>query len=188
MTAITEEPREPKSFPSPADSDSFIGRYVCFGRQDGTFCWGRIERESSINTGDGLKEAFVLTGMMTCSLPMNVPGMVASATPTGAVVSNVANPGAGSPQTKLGLRRYKGERIIRKDVIDLSRDVFDVEGILAGMSDDEMFMFVMSRRLDGAKGVPLGIQNMVAQGCTEFPEEMESEAIKRLKNRVGVTE
>lgn len=46
----------------------FIGKYVCYGEEDGSFTWGRIKDEGWVNTPTGEQEVFVLTDRMTCRI------------------------------------------------------------------------------------------------------------------------
>ena len=168
---------------------AFKGHYVCFGREDGTFCWGKIEDEVPVNTPEGPRTSFLLSGMITCSTPLGTPGPVAHATGTGAAISNAAVYGAASKKNKkLGLRHHNGQRLVRRDSLKMERDVMDLDGILDGLTDDEMFIFVMSRRLDDVAGVPLGVRNMVLQGINTLPEVAEQKAIEMLKERIKTTE
>lgn len=48
-----------------------MGKYVCYGEEDGSFTWGRIKDEGFQNTPDGEKEVFVLTDQITCRVPKN---------------------------------------------------------------------------------------------------------------------
>lgn len=48
------------------EDKSFIGKYVCYGEEDGSFTWGRIKDEGLVNTPEGEREVFVLTDRMTC--------------------------------------------------------------------------------------------------------------------------
>jgi len=171
----------------------FKGQYVCFGREDGTFCWGKIEGEVPVNTPEGPRTNFLLSGMITCSIPMGTPGPVVHATLNGAAVSNAAAAGASTNKKKLGLRHHKGERLVRCDSLNLKRDVMDLDEILDGLTDDEMFIFVMRMRLDDVAGIPLGVKNMVLQGINTLPEAAEKKAIEKkaiemLKERIGTTE
>jgi len=45
---------------------SHIGKYVCYGEEDGSFTWGRIKDEGWENTASGEREVFILTDRMTC--------------------------------------------------------------------------------------------------------------------------
>ena len=46
-----------------------MGKYVCYGLSDGSFTWGRIKAEATVNTPNGPKEVFILTDRMTCRVP-----------------------------------------------------------------------------------------------------------------------
>ena len=167
----------------------FKGQYVCFGREDGTFCWGKIEDEIPVNTPDGPRTNFVLSGMITCSIPMGTPGPVAHATNAGAKISNAAVAGASAKKNnKLVLTQHKGDRLVRRDSLNMKRDVMDLEEILEGLTNDEMFIFVMRMRLEDITGIPLGVRNMVQQGIDTLPEAAEQRAIEMLKERMETTE
>lgn len=44
----------------------FVGKYVCYGEEDGSFTWGRIKDEGSENSPQGWKDVFILTDRITC--------------------------------------------------------------------------------------------------------------------------
>jgi hypothetical protein len=161
----------------------FTGRYVCFGRPDGTFCWGRIERETVWNTKSGPRPAFVLSGMVTCSLPMGNSSAV-GITPQGPQVVNVFSGNATSIRNKLGVRHHPGERLVIKDQLDLEKDIFDWKV----MDDDQLFLLVLRTKLSAMPGLPPAIENMVRQGMDELPDNVEQDIATELKERVGITE
>jgi hypothetical protein len=111
---------------------------------------------------------------------------VVAITPQGAKLTNAGAPGAAVAQArkKLGVRSHKGERLVRKDQLDLSRDIFDWNGL----DDDQLFLLAMRTRLDQVEGLPPGMKNMVLQGLEELPANVEQDVIKELKERVEVTE
>jgi hypothetical protein len=50
---------------------SYVGKYVCYGDEDGSFTWGRIKDEGWGNTASGEREVFILTDRMTCRVARN---------------------------------------------------------------------------------------------------------------------
>jgi len=46
-----------------------VGKYVCYGEEDGSFSWGRIVDEGVVNTPKGEKEVFILEDRTTCRVP-----------------------------------------------------------------------------------------------------------------------
>jgi len=43
----------------------FVGKYVCYGNDEGMFCWGKIAAEVKVNTPEGEKGAFILENRMS---------------------------------------------------------------------------------------------------------------------------
>jgi hypothetical protein len=50
---------------------SFVGKYVCYAANDGSFTWGRIKDQGFQNSVSGEKEVFILTDQITCRVARN---------------------------------------------------------------------------------------------------------------------
>lgn len=50
---------------------SFVGKYVCFAKPDGSFTWGRIKDQGFTNSVKGEKEVFILTDQIVCRVANN---------------------------------------------------------------------------------------------------------------------
>lgn len=51
---------------------SFVGKYVCYVKPDGSFTWGLVKDQGFINTATkGEREVFVLTDQLTCRVAAN---------------------------------------------------------------------------------------------------------------------
>jgi hypothetical protein len=93
----------------------FIGKYVCWGDENGMFCWGRIKAEVVMNTAKGPKDAFVLDQRMTG--PHNIPERI---------------------------QRYYRDTLLQKDMIDVERDIFDRDvQEFESVSNDDLFLLMM---------------------------------------------
>jgi len=46
-------------------------RYLCYALQDGSFSFGRIKAEGTVNTPEGIKDVFIISGRTTCRVPKN---------------------------------------------------------------------------------------------------------------------
>ena len=117
--------------------DSFIGKYVCYGNECGQFCWGHIKAECELNTVNGPMEAFILDQRMSGPYP-------------------------GTPR----IRRFKGDTILRKDQIDLEKDIFtdDVREFNT-ITDEELFLMVLDAPEDGLDKLRhRGMKNMLLGG------------------------
>lgn len=134
----------------------FIGKYVCYGNADGLFCWGRIKAEAEVNTVEGPREVFILEGRM--SGPYRAGGEK--------------------------IRKFKGDTILRKDMIDLEKDIFDKEsGGLGTLTDDDLFLLVLkSREIESRDLGHLGVRNMLV---AEAGGNLEEFAKNELRNRVN---
>jgi len=107
---------------------TLIGKYVCYGDEDGGFRWGKIASECVMNTIDGPKDAMVLEGNMSCA------------------------------SLKGHIERHDGPRILRKDIIDMEADILDNDGSIGNLDDDDLFrvsMGDMSAMALGAKNMAI---------------------------------
>ena len=115
--------------------DQYIGKYVCYGNDDGGFCWGKIKSVVRINTRDGEKDAFIMTDRTTCN---------------------------GKPYTANNVRHHPGNTLLQIDKISLERDIVEKDEMFKDLTDDELFLLVMQGEVDltrfGNKG--LGIRNL----------------------------
>jgi hypothetical protein len=50
---------------------SFVGKYVCFAKDDGSFTWGRIKDQGFQNSVKGEREVFILTDQIVCRVANN---------------------------------------------------------------------------------------------------------------------
>ena len=50
---------------------SFVGKYVCYATQDGSFTWGRIKDQGFQKSMYGEKEVFILTDRIICRVARN---------------------------------------------------------------------------------------------------------------------
>jgi len=50
---------------------SFVGKYVCYAKSDGSFTFGRIKDQGFQNSIKGEKEVFILTDQITCRVANN---------------------------------------------------------------------------------------------------------------------
>jgi hypothetical protein len=97
---------------------SYVGKYVCYGDDKGGFCWGKISAEVKVNSPKGVVPAFVLVNRMTCN---------------------------GLPATKGSIQYHSRETLVRCDVLDLNRDIVEVD-IMSQLSDDDLFLMTMGGR------------------------------------------
>lgn len=50
---------------------SFVGKYVCYVKADGSFTWGRIVDQGFINNASGEQEVFIVEDQLTCRVAQN---------------------------------------------------------------------------------------------------------------------
>lgn len=50
---------------------SFVGKYVCYAKPDGSFTWGRIKDQGFVRSTKGEQEVFILTDQITCRVANN---------------------------------------------------------------------------------------------------------------------
>ena len=131
------------------ETESYIGKYVCYGNTNGMFCWGKIESEIVINTAKGLREAFVLVDRMT-------------------------GPHNGQ------ISRQKGRTTVRKELLNLERDIFTKKMGMEDLTDDQLFLFVLSGDMEN---VHLGLMNMLRSESSK--EKLEKVAKDELESRMG---
>ena len=47
----------------------FVGKFICYGEEDGSFSFGKIVDEGIVNTPKGEREVFILENRTTCRVP-----------------------------------------------------------------------------------------------------------------------
>jgi hypothetical protein len=138
-----------------------VGKYVCWGDEDGMFCWGRIKAEVVINTAEGPKDAFVLDQRMTG--PHNIPERI---------------------------QRYSRDTLLRKDMIDVDMDIFDRDvQEFESVSNDDLFLLMMDAEaeLESMKEQKnLGPLNMLKSLLGQTGGE--NVAAELLKKRMAITQ
>ena len=131
------------------ETESYIGKYVCYGNTNGMFCWGKIESERVINTAKGLREVFVLVDRMTG--PHN-----------GQII------------------HIQGRTTVRKELLNLEKDIFTKKMGMEDLTDDQLFLFVLSGDMES---VHLGLMNMLRSESSK--EKLEKVAKDELESRMG---
>lgn len=97
---------------------SFKGKYVYYGNDEGGFCFGRIESEAKVNTVEGEKRVFILVNRMSCM------------------------------GGKSDIMVHKGRSNLRVDKIDLKKDVFEKMQGLDTLTEEQLFLCMMSGGVD----------------------------------------
>jgi hypothetical protein len=142
---------------------AYVGKYVIYDQADGGSCFGRIVDEAVVNTMQGEKEVFILADRVVRYLRSADPKRFRMFYPDA-----IGSPNVRSPEvTKSGqigdedegarmffeARKVKGVTTLRKDKIDLERDVVDVEDMLARMRErigganvDTLFLALLKGR------------------------------------------
>lgn len=111
----------------------YIGKYVCYGNENGGFCWGKIKSVIRINTAKGEADVFVLTDRIVCS---------------------------GKPYQG-NISHIDKETILRLDKIDLKRDIVVKEEVFKDLTDDELFLMMMDGEVNTAGNLGRGVQALV---------------------------
>lgn len=79
--------------------------------------------------------------------------------------------------------RIQGRTTIRKEMLDLEHDIFDKEAGLEDLTDDQLFLLVLSGEIDGElHGAHRGLVNMIQAKAGSGLEEI---AKAELNRRVG---
>jgi hypothetical protein len=138
---------------------NFIGKYVCYGNDKGGFCWGKIKSEVRINTPEGEKPAFILTDRMTCQSP---------------------------PYEVKRVRHHDKETLVRKDLLNLERDIVEKGASLLNLSEDELFVLMMGGEVNGGNinGQSNAFMNILKfrAGSHDLMDETKEELKRRLDN------
>jgi len=114
------------------------------------------------------------------------------------VTVKVVNPGlptpvrtvAYNPQTRqtsanavgIELKKCKGDTLIRKDVIDLQRDIIDLDEFLSKVPEDTLFLALMrgqAEGLSGNKALEMGLIQLM-----DSDNDLEERLKQELKNRL----
>ena len=127
----------------------YEGKYVCWGNDEGGFCFARIEGEATVNTVEGPRGVFIVVDRM----------------------SSNGN----------GVSHYPKRTTLRKERLDLEKDVFDRKQGMDDLTDDQLFMLALAGRAEGV--VHKGVANMLE---AEQGEPLEALAKARLKDRMGM--
>jgi ribosomal protein L35AE/L33A len=165
----------------------FIGKYVCYNAVDGGACWGRIKDECKINTMDGEKDAFLLEGSIV-AYKRATTGITAKVMKTGVplpAATITLNPQTGQLGTdvEIEIRKFKGDTLIRKDVIDLERDVIDLDEYIGKTPEDTLFLALMRGRAEGLFG-NLALEIGLSQ-LTGLDISVENRIKRELQKRLG---
>ena len=143
---------------------AFIGKHICYGDEKGKFLFGKIKSETQINTVHGLKDAFIVEGIML------------------------------GPYGEAGVKgiRRTGDRLIRKDKLNLKTDIIDLDfeqgkSILEYISDEQLFLLSLDFSdgggdLDGSI-LHRGMKNMLLAQCTDALPVI---VTRELKRRLGI--
>jgi len=134
----------------PEVKSEFLGKYVCYNSIDGGACWGRIKDECKVNTMTGEKDAFILENRVVAHLGAK-QGMTAKVFPIGGAVSSRTmsmNPATGqlSDDLEIQVTHIRGDTILRKDQIDLTRDVIDLDDFWGRVPEDTLFLALVGCR------------------------------------------
>lgn len=97
---------------------SFVGKYVYYGNNEGGFCFGKIESEAKVGSLKEEKEVFILVNRMSCM-------------------------GGGSD-----IMVHRGRSILRKDKINLEKDIFEKMQGLDILTEEQLFLCMMSGGVD----------------------------------------
>jgi hypothetical protein len=81
------------------------------------------------------------------------------------------------------LMHHQKKTILRREVIDLKKDIFDRKQGMEDLTDDQLFMLALAGRADGEVVVHKGVANMLE---AEQGRPLEELANARLKDRMGL--
>jgi len=174
------------------DGDSYVGKYVVYDQMDGGACWGRIKAEVFINTMDGEKAAFILEDRYVRYAATTdrkrfrrfFPDMNDPTISRPMEMGSDGNLRAGD--VKLHIERvYSGDSLLRLDMIDVEKDIVDMEGMLDLVSTETLFLAVMAgreQRVDGKDALEIGIRYLL-KSSDEFDEAAKKELKRRIDQR-----
>lgn len=137
---------------------NFIGKYVCYGNDRGGFCWGKIKAEVRINTPIGERSAFILVDRMTCQ---------------------------GPPYKVSNVQHHNRETIVRKDLLNIERDIVEKEATMASLNEEELFILMMGGEVTGGNvsGQGNAFMNILKfrSGKLDFMDETRDELKRRFE-------
>ena len=96
-----------------ASDKDLIGKYVCYGNEEGGFCWGKIVGETKINMIEGKVAAFIIDDRMTCK-------------------------GKGHRVIK-----HDKSTILPRSGINLDTDILNEESLMADFDNEQLFRVAM---------------------------------------------
>jgi len=185
-----------------SEEKSYIGKYVCYDREDGGACWGRIKDEAIVikrhpETGKMVeKEVFILENRYVRYYRTKDLKNFRTFYPN-ASVGNFSNPqygkasgnsfaGAmdcGDDEVFLETKKVTGDSTLHKDQIDLERDIVDLDDVLGMVDDEVLFKAILGAKgetVDGKTAMEIGLNALLKD------EACSAEAAKVLKRRIGI--
>jgi len=166
----------------------WIGKYVVYDQADGGSCFGRIVDEAMVNTMQGEKEVFILDDRVVRYLRSTdlkrfrvfYPNVIdAPHLRSAGTVDADGKFREGKEGMFMEARKVRGVTTLRKDMIDLDRDVVDVEEMtrrveerLGKVDSDTLFMALLEGRkeigddevVEGEDALDLGMRTLLGQG------------------------
>jgi hypothetical protein len=127
---------------------SYVGKYVCYNQNDGGACWGRIKEEAVVNTMSGEKEVFILTDRYVRHLTGDDRKRFKFFYPDATNEPLMRRPLDGKISYQVS--KVKGDTTIRKELLDLEKDVIDIGDLLKIVDTDTLFRIVMGSWDKGA--------------------------------------
>lgn len=135
-----------------AKAKSVVGKYVCYGNENGGFCWGKIKSETEVNTMKGWAGAYILSERKTCM---------------------------GPPYTANRIMSHDKDTILLKQAINPSTDIVESRDMFGELTDDELFVVMMMGRVD--RKVSSLIHTLINHGGDGIIAMVKEELEKRLK-------
>jgi hypothetical protein len=173
----------------------FVGKYVVYDRMDGGACFGRIVDEGVVNTLKGEREVFLLDNRIvryarTTDQARFRRFFPDAAEPSASVPGSLSSDGSfRAGGVFMETSRVKGVTTLRKESIDLERDVVDASDLLELVDDETLFLALLGGR---ERGVPvgrdaaeMGLMDMLASDSSPFREEVKAELARRLESKRG---
>lgn len=173
--------------------NSNVGKYVCYNSVDGGACWGRIKAECKVNTMGGEKEAFILedrvVAHLTATLGVTAKVFSAGSTNSRTMATNPFN-GQLSDEVEVSVTHVKGDTLIRKDVIDLAKDVIDLDDFWGKVPEDKLFVALIQGR-EGPffqnKALEIGLNKLLGSDFG-LKERVKQELKARMEKRANEQE
>lgn len=160
----------------------YIGKYVCYDRIDGGACWGRIKDEAKVNTIHGEKEVFILCDRWVRYSSCKNKGDFRTFFPDLDNLRNrqtmvMSKDGMVAPEYGdifFEVSRVNGDSTLRKEMIDLEKDVIDAEELIRRAGVEVVFRAVLAARgSDFKSAAEMGVNALLS-----------SEDFKRLVSKV----